>query len=157
MKTIRDFLTAYADRYPDKIQDRDKFINETNHLYIDYADGVFAFGIKRYVEDKDHSDKYPTITDITGSGGHNGDIMEDEEYFYLWDNFIRTCSEFVEWYEGFKLSHLDFMVIQVDFYNREGTLLGDMEVSTEFVFYGNPKECIRDVTEESLSKVGRIE
>lgn len=135
MTTIREFLTAYANRYPNKIKNRDKFIDETNNLYIDYADGVFSFYKKYYVENSSHPGMHVSEVECTGSGGHNGDILVDEEYFFVWDNFIRTCSKFTEWYEGLKLTHKDFMEVNVDFYNTEDEPLGKQTISTQFTFY----------------------
>lgn len=140
MNTIREFLTAYADRYPSKIKDREKFINETNNLSIDYADGVFSFYTKYSTLDVKKSGAWTSDMEITGSGGHNGSLFEDEEYFYVWDNFIRTCHKFTEWYESLKLSHKDFMEINVFFYNTEDSLLGKQEISTKFTFYEGLEE-----------------
>lgn len=140
MTTIREFLTAYADRYPDKIKNRDKFITETNNLYIDYADGVIGFSRKYYTSNSKKPGTWVSEIEITGSGGHNGDILVDEEYFFVWDNFIRTCPKFTEWYENLKLSHKDFMEINVDFYNTEDEPLGRQEISTEFTFYEGIEE-----------------
>ena len=140
MKTIREFLIAYANRYPDKIKDKNKFIVETNNLYIDYADGVIGFSKKYYTSDSRRPGVQIADIELTGEGGHNGDIFEDEEYFYIWDNFIRTCPKFVKWYEKHKLSHKDFMEINVDFYNTESEPLGKQEISTEFAFYEGLEE-----------------
>lgn len=135
MTTIREFLTAYADRYPKKIRDRDKFINETNNLYIDYSDGIFTFSKEFYTSNSNRPGVTSRDIEITGSGGHNGDILEDEEYFFVWDNFIRTCPRFTKWYEGLKLTHKDFMEISVNFYNTIDEPLGKQEISAAFTFY----------------------
>lgn len=76
MTTIREFLTAYADRYPDKIKNREKFINKTNNLYIDYADGIFTFSKKFSTTDSRRPGIKNVDLEITGHGGHNGSFLK---------------------------------------------------------------------------------
>lgn len=132
---IREFLRNYAEKFPEQIPDIESFVNTTNNITIDYADGVFSFYEKSFKQSLDNPANWVPAYRLTGAGGHNGCILEDEDYYYLWDNFIGACPKFNEWYVKHGLGHQDFMVIDVNFNNTAVEELGRQEVEASFVFY----------------------
>lgn len=132
---VREFLRNYAEKFPEQIPDVETFVTTTNNITIDYVDGVFSF----YEKDFKPSPENPGIQVpeyiLTGAGGHNGCILEDEDYYYLWDNFIGTSPKFMEWYTKHGLGHHDFMVINVEFNNTETEELGRQDIEAAFFFY----------------------
>jgi len=137
---VREFLENYAKRYPEHIKDPDTFITATNAITIDYADGIFTFFEKTFKPTAENPNIFAADYRLTGKGGHNGCILEDEEYYYLWDNIIGTSPKFMAWYTKHGFGHHDFMVINIEFNNTPEEELGRQDVEANFFFYEGIEE-----------------
>ena len=120
MKTIKDFLQGYADKFPEKINRN--FLVETDTLTFDYADGLITF-FNHYGNN------------VTGSGGDNScDFYDTQEYQYIWAELLQHEPKFMKFMDEHKLDHENLMVLIVRWRDNSEEI-GKQEVECDFTFY----------------------
>lgn len=126
MKTIKDFLTEYANKFPEKIHNKKAFINKTTEISFDYADGLISF---YYYE----NNKRESLV-ITGDGGNNGYMLKEPEYEFIWDALLKREPKFMAFLKNHNLQHEDLMAIFVSWYDVYEEI-GKQEINCNFSFY----------------------
>ena len=129
--TIRDFLRQYAERFPDKINygDKETFIEKTNMITFDYADGLITFFIHS-VDDNTYEDLY----DITGSGGNNGYMLNEPEHQFIWAALLEHEPKFMNFYKEHNFAVEEMMDIIISWENSDEEI-GNQDIECNFTFY----------------------
>lgn len=137
MKTIKDFLEEYTKLFPKKINfgNNCDFINKTNMLTFDYADGLITF-FNHGVDDNTLEDIY----DITGSGGDNScNFYDTQEYQYIWAELLQKEPKFIKFMSDHQINHENLMVLVVKWQDLDEEI-GKQEIECNFTFYENLPE-----------------
>ena len=129
--TIRDFLRQYAKRFPDKINfgDTEKFIEKTNMITFDYADGLITF-FEHKVSDSILDDIYV----VTGSGGNNGCMLNEPEHQFVWATLLEHEPKFMNFYKEHFFAVEEFMNIIISWENNDEEI-GNQDIECKFTFY----------------------
>lgn len=132
-KTIKDFLRQYAEKFPEKIYkgEVDKFLNETNEITFDYADGLITFfHYKRESSELSTEERYY----VTAEGGNNGYMINEPEYQFIWAALLEREPKFMEFMSDHDFAHDDLMTLIVSWRNCEEEI-GKQEIEVRFNFY----------------------
>lgn len=153
MKTIKEFLTAYADKFPDKIvqfylnktgessqlMKKEslteykafalwRFLEKTRQITFDYADGLITF-FRKIETDSPHIEY-----EVTGWGGNNANMLSEEDYQFIWAELLEHQSKFMTFLNQHNLNHRNLMTVIINWNNPEEEI-GKQEVECNFTFY----------------------
>ena len=131
--TMKDFLKQYAEKFPDKISfgDVNTFINETNEITFDYADGLIIFF--------HHGVNAQTLEDfciVTGSGGNNGCMFEEPDYMFVWEKVLYNEPKFMDFINEHYLGYDSLMTVIIRWHlDNEVQEIGNEDIECNFSFY----------------------
>ena len=135
---FEEFLNAYAEQFPERIQDKDTFVNEVDSITVDYA----SSNIKFFNRIKDDSGR--TTRELLVTGGLGTGFDNDPEYSFLWNNLIISNQSFNSWWD----THDEINNLSDDTSIRIELDRASIDVYTALRFFNESEEELEEESEE---------